>query len=85
MKDSDESQKEDDNNESQNAFTRSLIYNDNLAVRKTPESVEIDFPKNSATIDTKHCSAKTYSNCGVEPKIVRKHDKMHTKICMHSG
>ena len=55
-KDSDRSQEEDENNESHIAFTSSSIYTDNLAIRKTVESVVTDFTENSVATDAKHNS-----------------------------
>ena len=53
-----ESQKEDGNNVSQIAFTGSLIYNDNLAVWKTTESIVTNFTENSIATDVKRFSAE---------------------------
>ena len=47
-------------------FIRSLIYNDNLAIRKTTESVVTDFTKNFVAIDSKDCSAETDSDSVAE-------------------
>ena len=67
--DSDGSQEENDNNVSQIAFTGSLIYNDYLAVRKTPEFFMIDLSGNSIAVDAKHYSAETYLDSGAEYEI----------------
>ena len=56
--DSDGSQEEDDNNVRQIAFIGSLVYNDNLAIRKTTESVVTDFFENSIATDTKYYSVE---------------------------
>ena len=51
---------------SQIALTRYLIYNDNLAIRKTNESIVTDFTKSSVTTYTKHWSVETDLHSGVE-------------------
>ena len=68
--DSDGNQEEDDNNVNLIVFTSSLIYTNNSTVRKTTESVVIDFTENSVAIDVIHCSLETYSNSGPKSKTV---------------
>ena len=67
--DSYEIQEEDDNNVSQIVFIGSLIYNDNLAIRKIIESIVIEFIENSVMTDAKHYSTKTDSDNGAKFEI----------------
>ena len=50
-------------------FTRSFIYNDNLALKKTVESIDTYFTKNFVATDVKHYSAETDSDSVVESEI----------------
>ena len=59
---SNESQVEDDNNVSQIVLIGSLIYNDNLTVRKTAKSIMTKFIENFVMTNTKHCSPETDSD-----------------------